>query len=194
VAIEAVDSALDAIAAYLNTALTGTLTAMRGWPEANVKVDASPPVVAITAGDPVWELCSPVLVDQTGSGTLTCTYKVGLMTVPVQLDLWSQHRYKRDVVGAALTAKLHNRLPRTSGLWLTQADYYGRPISIEWTRQRDSADGDTATRKQWRRTWEGELTTDLVVQATFPELQSAILRLTTSLGGVEVAEADATIP
>lgn len=192
-AIDLVDSALDAVAAYLNTALAGTLTAIRGWPEANTKLDTLP-LVAVTAGRPVYDLGPPRLVEQSGSGSLTCTYKVGLVTFPVQLDLWAPHRHTRDVVGAALAAKLHNRMPHVSGLWVTQNDYYSRPIEINWTRQTDSQDGDTAPRKQWRRTWEGDLQTDVVVQATLPELESVVLQLVTTLGGGSVTEPDVTIP
>lgn len=193
-AIEAVDAALDTIAAYLNTALPGTLTAMTGWPEANVKYDDTLPLVAVTGGDPQVELMAPRLVEQSGSGTLTATYKIALVTFGVQLDLWTAHRRTRAVVGAAMGAKLHNGLPHRSGLWLTQGNYYSRPLSIDWTGQVDTSDGDTAAKKQWRRMWEGEVTTDWVVQTTLPEAISIVLRLSTSLGGVSVTEPDLNIP
>lgn len=195
-AYDPVASAIQAIVTHLTSALSGVANVRRGWPEANTALDLStlPTVTVTRAGRARVELISPHRVDATGGATLTTTYKVGMLTIPVQVDLWAAgYRARADDATATLLAACHNQIPNTTGLWLTTADYYSRPIAVTWSELVADADGDTAATSEWRRTLTGEIVTDLVVQTTHPKLASAVLQHTTALGDVEVTEPDVTV-
>jgi len=123
--------------------------------------------VAVTASSPRIEIVSPRQVDQSGSDTLTVTYRVAMVECLVQVDLWCAHRATRDVLAALIEAALHNQLPHTTGLWLTQADYYSRPLTLDVQERREE---QSVPEGEWRTSWTLRLTTDLVVQTTHPEL------------------------
>lgn len=192
-AIDPVAAALDAVVAYLTgLGITG-LTARRGWPEANVEldIDQTKHVVAVLpAGKPTVRLVSPKSIDQTGSGTLTVTYRVGEIEVPAQLDLWCAYRAQRDEVVAAIEARLHNKLPFLPGLWLTSTGYHSRPLVVDVVFAGTDDEQDDAAVGEWRATWDVTIRSDLVADATHPELAIVALRLETELDSITITEAD----
>lgn len=166
----------------------------RGWPEPGQTLDLSmSSAVAVTAGRPRYELCPPAEVDREGTSSLAVTYRVALLEVTVQVDLWSSHRARRDQVSAALEGALHNQLPRTSGLWLTSAGYHDRPLSLEAAEAFDH-DELHPQRGEWRRTWSLTCQTDLVAVATYPAAAQVDLELLTELGAVERIETNTFTP
>lgn len=197
-AIDPVSAALDAVVAHIADGAIAGLTIRRGWPEANVDVDIASDkhLAALTAvGRANVELCSPKQVDVSGTAPLrTWTWRVGWVTIPLQLDLWCAYRATRDVVAPLVDARLHNKLPFRSGLYLTSTDYYGRGIACDIESFDVPGTGDEAAAGDWRRTWSLTLRTDLVVQSTMPELTEAVLQASTDLLGVIVTEPDRTIP
>lgn len=188
-AIDPRASVLDALATYLGTELSG-LTVRRGWPEDAVEVDlAAKPELAVTAGPSTVELCSPDSVSEAvDGGTVTVGYRVGYLRMQVQLDLWATYRAQRDAQGALVEAALHNQVPFGAGLWLTQADHFGRPITATVTESRIEDDASGAPRGQWRQSWTLDVLTDVVVHADHPLLTQVDVDLTTVLEGVTVVE------
>jgi len=187
-ATDPISSALDALVTHLASELGSSATVRRGWPEAAVEMDVgTKPEVAVTASpSPRATLVSPRELDESGSETLTVTYRVGLLEVLVQVDLWCAYRATRDEVAPLVEAALHNQLPRTSGLWLTQDDYYSRPLSFDieapGTHEQDAAAGE------WRSSWTLRLTTDLVVQTELPETGQIDIQLITELASEYITE------
>lgn len=197
-----VASALDALVAHLQGAVdtaglppeVNGLTVRRGWPERNTDLDLSAgSVIAVTSGRPDEERINPHAVGtvDAGGGQLTTTYKVAELTIPVQVDAWSPFRAVRDQMVAAVEAALVNQVPASSGLWLDQDDYHGRPLSFEVTggpRYEDDAEG--VTRGEWRAIWTLQCATDKVVQTDHPELVDVDADITTTIGddGTTVTE------
>lgn len=192
--IEPVDAALDAIAAHFQTALAShSLTALRGFPEANKDLDLQAgPVLTVTGGSGDEEACSPNEVDRTSTQVL---YRIGYLTVPVQLDLWCRSRALRDRVGIAVREAFHNRLPWTAGLYLTSSRYHNRPIDLVLDKPRAvDDDGDSASARQWRATWMCTVTTDVVQLVTMPILTEAIVEVETDVGGTLVTDTQTVTP
>lgn len=171
-AIDPLASALDALVEHLAGSVTmpsGTydgVTARRGWPEHGTELDLSAGIVlAVTAGRPQVTETDPLQVDHDADEDLT-TYMVGRLEAVVQLDVWAPYELVLDAAVQAVAAQLDNALPFRPGLFLTQADYFSRPLRFERRDgplrldQPHSADGD------WRATWTLGLATDLVAQVT----------------------------
>lgn len=181
----AIDSALDTIAAYF-AGLAGIAAARRGWPEHQQDLDLSGgPVCTLTFVDDARQLIAPWPVAEGP----TVTYKVAEYEIAAQLDLWAAYRAQRDDAAAVVEAGLHNRLPILHGLYLTQADYFSRPLTIVASQGRNDDQPDDAVVGEWRRRWMLTITTDLVVQANTPQQLELILRTTS--GGT--TESDTTI-
>lgn len=197
-AIDPVSAALDAVVAHISAASITGLTIRRGWPEANVGVDidASKHLAALSVvGRAKVDLCSPKQVDSSGTQpNITWTWRLGWLTIPLQLDVWCAYRAGRDVVAPLIDASLHNKLPYRSGLYLTSTGYYGRGIACDVESIDLPGTGDEAASGDWRRSWSLVLRTDLVAQSNLPQLDEAVLQASTDLLGVIVSEPDRTIP
>ena len=178
-ATDPIASAQDALVAHLATELGSSATVRRGWPEAGVEMDiGTKPEVAVTASSPRITQVAPGQVDASGSDTLTVTYRVAMVECLVQVDLWCAHRATKDALAALLDAALHNQLPHTTGLWLTQSDYHSRPLTLDVQERRDEQD---VAAGEWRASWTLRLTTDLVVQTDLPELTQLDIDLISEL-------------
>lgn len=183
-AIDPVASALDAIVAYLATALDSVVTVLRGWPEHGTDFDLSSlPVVSLVAGEASEERVSPFSVgtEEDDDGNLVVTYKVAGLVFVAQLDLWAAYRVQLDEAVAAVDAELTNRLPASSGLWLDQADYYDRPIAISVTGFRREDGAESAAVGEWRATWMLQVATDKVAQTTHPKISEITIDVTAQI-------------
>jgi hypothetical protein len=176
-----IESALDAIAAYLTTALAAvspTISVRKGWPDQGNAFQAlseSSAVITITPVDHTETPCSPRDVDRDGS---TVTYRVGYLSIRARLELWTAYRAQREDVGPSVQSALHNMLPMTTGLWIASTNYYGRPLSIVPSAGRfmDESTDPTAI-GEWRRAWDLEIETDTVAVATVPVLSEVELEV-----------------
>lgn len=180
------DAALDALVAHFGTALAGTVTVRKGFPEANVELDVSTlPVLSVAlAGDPEIERCTPGIVDETAAdGVVTVTWRVAYLRARVQLDLWAAYKVVRTEKAPLVEAALRNRVPRSTDLWLTSTNYFSRPITARVTgggRIEDDAEGVQAG--LWRRSWDLVVSTDFVHQGEQPQLAELTLSLSTTPG------------
>jgi hypothetical protein len=186
--IDPLAAALNALVAHLATALP-TASVRRGWPESDtaLDVDAGPVVSVLAIGSPVVEACSPGQVDETGTDTLTTTFRVGYWRARVQVDLWTAYRAQRDELGAAVDAALANRAPRSPDLWLTSTGYHDRPLTFRLLAVRVEDGPDAAPTGLWRSGWDLEVRSDRVAIATAPALLEVEVDLTTS-NGADIAE------
>jgi hypothetical protein len=168
--IDPVASAMDALVTHLATTLGSTYTVLRGWPEHRDDYDpAAKPVVTVVAGEPTETRVSP---RELASSTGTVTYKIADISVPVQLDVWCAHRARLDGALLAVGRALENGVPHTSGLWLAQSDYYGRPVTFEVTGGPRRHDGpDSATVGEWRATFSLRCSAARVAHRTWPEAE-----------------------
>lgn len=169
--VETNEALLDAIVAYFTTALalaSPAITTKKGWPDGDAPLELeSGPVLTVTLTSSEEELCSPADVDVDGS---TVTYRVGYLTSRVQLDLWCAYRVQREDAGLLVQQAMHNRLPHTTGLWIDSANYFDRPLSIDITGTKTFDEGtDPAAVGEWRCSWDLEVLTDLVLDATVPQ-------------------------
>ena len=166
--IDPVASALDTLAAYLETQLAGAVSSVaRGWPEHGKELDmSSGPVGVVTAAKPVRTPCSPRRVDFDAG---VVTYKVGGLAFPLQLDFFAEYRAQIDDLVPLVEAALHNMLPATSGLWLDQGSYYGRPLALTKTSGPERFDGAArVVAGDWRAMWMLDCDTDEVVTKSTP--------------------------
>ncbi|MCI0347589.1 MAG: hypothetical protein L0221_19480 [Chloroflexi bacterium] len=191
--IDPAASALEALAAHLEDELGSAVAAvLRGWPEANKDLDLSTkPSVSVTAGTEAREPCAPRAVDESETGGVTTYYyRVGFLTLRVQVDLWAPYSAQLDEVGALLEAALAQAPPLPPELRLTQGSYYDRPITAVLVGSGFDHDGDTAAKGEWRRRYELELTTDLIRSTTHaPQVQVDVELTTTDIeGGSSVTE------
>lgn len=183
-AIDPIASALDAIVTHLDTEVATLASVLRGWPEHRVDLDLSGgPVVAVVAGEAPEERINPIVLGSAddGDGGLVVTYKVANLVIPVQIDVWAAYRSQLDDAVAAIDAALANQVPATSSLWLTQANYYGRPLSGTVTGFRRADDAETAELGQWRATWNLEVVTDKVAQTTHPTITRIVTTITAQI-------------
>jgi len=177
-AIDPVASALDALVTHLGTALGGSYTVLRGWPEHNTDLDLSGgPTVSVVAGEPTETRISPYLLgtadelddEDEETGNLVATYKVANLEIPVQIDVWAAYRESLDSAMLAVGEALENQAPLSSGLWLTQSDYYSRPLSFDVTGSRRPDDADAAAVGEWRGTFLLRCSASRVAQRTWPK-------------------------
>ncbi len=187
-AIDPIASCIDALATHLTTALGASASAvLRGWPESGVELDLDgAAVVAITAIAEERAEVAPRVVETSGT---TYTYKVAELTVRLQIDVWARHRAVLDAMGPTLRAAFSNALPR-AGLWLTQSDYYSRPVCYFMEAGALDLDGDSAAQGEWRRTYSVTATTDEVASTTHVALSQLDVTITTTdvNGNGDVAE------
>lgn len=168
--IDPVASALDTLAAALKIALdTSVAEIYRGWPEHNKQLDiSSKPVGVLTAAEPERTPCNPFSVGTVASGDdLVVTYKVGALSFQAQLDLFALHRAALDDLVPLVEAALHNGLPSTPDLWLTQGSYYGRPLRFSLVSgPRRTTEASLVLEGDWRATWMLLCETDEVATST----------------------------
>lgn len=178
--IDPVASALDTIAAHYLSEVGDLSRALRGWPEHNQDLKLGDgPVLALTLAQESRTLVSPRQVDQDGD---LVTYKIGMLRMQVQMDLWANYRAVRDKTGALVLAASHNRVPYQPGLFLTQGSFYSRPLNCTLGDARYDDAPNGVSKGIWRMRWDMEVVTDVVVQATVPQLQELNLELALTVG------------
>jgi len=177
-AIDPVASAMDALVDHLETALGSGYTVLRGWPEHGVTLDlSSGPTVTVVAGEAVETRISPVPLGETDelddegdpTGSAVATWMVAHLSIPVQLDIWTAYQAELDEALLAVGEALESKVQATSGLWLTQDDYYGRPLAFEVTGSRRSDSADAAAVGEWRATISLRCQASRVAQRTRPK-------------------------
>ena len=205
-AIAPMDAVADAVAAYFDAEVPG-LKVIRGWPERNEDLDlfgtddaggdyrAVLSVVASPRYDT--ERVNPVEVQRTanaGTGEYDLLYRVALITGRIQLDLWAPYRSARDEFAALILEKSTNQVPQSSDLRVVASGfydrdgYYDRPAKIDLEAVATEDNGGDIEVGQWRRTWSGEVSTDLVVPKSHPKILDITHTLETTLGGVSVTD------
>lgn len=192
--IDPLSSAMDALVSYLtsNVSLSAlpaalqTLTVRRGWPEHGVELDLSAgPTLAVhhPEGNPTREEHHyPVRVDASGSGTLTALYRVSTWETSLYLECWAPYRATLDATVQAVDAVLDSGLPHYSGLRLTQANYYSRPLKLTPQGWRYDPSNPSVGRGEWRATCQLRAIGDRVRSTTHPELVNLDAKLTTQQG------------
>ena len=170
--IDLVASALDTLAAYLDAGLGTGYTARRGWPEHNAEFDlGSGPILTAVASEPERVGINPISLGivADGEGGIVTTYKVAAVSFVVQLDAFAGYRAALDDLIPSVEALLHNKVPSTSDLWLTQGSYHGRPLRFSLESGPRRTDASEATQEaDWRATWMLRCETDEVSTATHP--------------------------
>lgn len=171
-AIDPVDAALDALAAYF-AGLDGIADAFRGWPERDKDLDLTGgPVVSVVRASDQRTECPPNAVNDAAPWL----WRVGDLTITAQVDLWAAYRAQRDDAALVIQDALHNDLPWRNGLYLTSAGYHDRPLTCLAGLGRSDGEPNASTVGEWRRTWMVTITTDLVVETATPTLTSATIR------------------
>jgi len=163
-----------ALATYLATTLGPTFPTLKVldvWPTPGA---ALPPyALAVLVGGEINDEWWPpvrqsVTVGASPSGTVRYTY--GRVTIPLQLEAWTQFAAKRDEFARAVHAAL-NRPPqetfagaapsslrhrRVHGLMLKVGTLFDSPCDYRFGLARPIEDGDAAQSGEWRTQWTGE--------------------------------------
>lgn len=181
-AVDLIESAMQAVASHFATTdvvylgASTTLDSRVGWPEKDVKFDfAVGPVLTVTSLGAQRVYHSPHLLRD---GPPPILWKIADVTISAQLDLWAPHRGVRDDAARAVELKWHSRMPQTPGLFLTQPDYFDRPLHLLHTEGRNLDDGLDASMGEWRRMWEVSIDASECVETSTPQQLAYILRLT----------------
>jgi hypothetical protein len=197
VPIDPVAAALDALVQHFTERLGEQgLTARRGWPEPNVEldVDENRHVVSIAAaGERTTRLVSPRTVSTVGTSRLVVLWRIAELEFIAQIDLWCAYRSGRDRMVPLLEDAFHNRMPRQPGLFLSSDGYYSRPLTIDAGASRYQDAVDTASRGEWRTTWDVTIRTDKVFETTHPALTTVAIRAAIEAHGIEITEADVEV-
>ena len=188
--ISATEAAIDAVTTHLGTEIASATKVIRGWPEHLEDLDlGAGPVIAVVWQQPTREECSPKIVQTIAPEDVedptTYIYRVAWLTIPAQVEVFAPYRAQLDDVALAVQQALHNRLPNAPGLRLTSTTYYDRSVTGTCTGERSDADGTSAERGEYRKTYFLELSTDEVVPTTHPTLTRLDLALTVEAGGTE---------
>lgn len=174
-------SAATAIAAHFAANVTYTfdgvaaaLPTVVGWPEFNEDHDISAaPVVSITPISDQASYHPPYTID----AAATVNWKVADLTMVMQVDLWAPYKSLRDTLSEALGVAFHNDIPHRSGLYLTHADYYDRPITARFSEERRwGSDAMTPSRAHWRSMWTCRVMSAKIIQAATPQQLQWTLR------------------
>lgn len=179
--VDASTGAVNALVTYLATALSGTCTVLKGWPETDIEADiATLPVLSVVEvpGGVEDNPASPALLGSVAAGVVTVTQ--GPMSIAVQLDLFAPYRATLETVGLAVDAALHNDLPWRPHLYLTATGYDSAPMTIIRLSTRTEFDGETAQRGEWRRTWSLRAELDRRASVTMNTMDTIDTTLTTS--------------
>ena len=182
------------LVAYLTTAIP-TATVRRGFPPRGTEMDPTTPVIAVTTGRPTESLMTPRKVDEVaGAGAdMTYTWKYAISEFPVQVDLWTAYRGKRDEFAALLAKAMLNDMPRTPALLLTSTDYHGRPTTTRGSSADIPADEQASQQGLWRSSWVGDVVTDLVIESAGTTIASIVQELSATLANATITEPDRTV-
>jgi hypothetical protein len=178
----------DALVAHLVTALGSGYTVRVGWPEHNVALDLSVPVIAVHPSP--WQsqerTAEAIRHTDNGDGTTTSLYAYGRTWGQLQIDIWAPYRARRDETAALVEAALNgDRFPQRVGLLLTLSNYHSITAALDRTGPgRNEDDTETAGRGEWRRTVMVRAECALVAEVTEP---------TTTLAGAEIDVDDGTL-
>lgn len=181
-AIDAKSSAVEAIAAYLETALGANASkVIRGWPEDAEEMDLSgAPVISITPPSRMTRVpCAPKSIDSATVGDVTThSYRVAWLSMTVQIDAWAGYRAQLDDLVPLVEAACIAAPPANPELQLTSTDYYSRPLTCVLGDLADDLDGDTAKKGEWRLSWDMRVETDAIRQTPHVPLVQVDLAVT----------------
>lgn len=177
-AVSAADSMVAHLAATVEVTydgVTGPLRVVRGWGEDNQDYDlTSGPVASVTPISTRSDYHTPYTIDRAA----TVNWKVADLDITLQMDLWAPNRYTRDEVAELMTRALSNDVPYRPELYLTHADYYGRPICVIASDRRVyNSDRMTPSVAEWRCVWDLRVQSGLIIQAATPQQLNWTLRL-----------------
>ena len=120
---------LEALVAYFAAAIP-SIAVLRGWPETDTALDlAARPVLAVMQAGAVEDNGNQVGSLGRVSST-TMRYRTGLVSIPLQLDLWAGTREGMDAAVLAVEAALSNDLPWRPYLYLTATAYDAQPFAL----------------------------------------------------------------
>ncbi|HEY2517091.1 MAG TPA: hypothetical protein VGI39_39735 [Polyangiaceae bacterium] len=202
-------AAENALTLWLRSQLAG-VTLKNEWPEAG-KAMAFPTVTVLRAGPLDEDYVQPPEVllqvdDPPPAVTSTFTFRVGVCTQPLQLDVWANTKPQRDDLlarlGDALTAGKRqtysagyftstgistNQDPVEQSITLQLADGYpflNAAFQFEAPETNDTA--DSAKRNEWRATYRGQAFFDRVTSRNLPRLVSVSLPISVTPSGADV--------
>ena len=197
ITLDPVASALESIRAHFVAGLPGT-DCVRGPQEFPEDYAGDVQILSLIEISREWEELPPVEVETVAASpsSSTVTYKVAQIRLRAQLDIWAPYRFHQDLFGPVVGALFHNRVPWQSGLFLASTHYHDRPLSVSQLggaiTQRDPED---VAEGIWRRTWDLEILTDLVLKLTNqPTLVDVRMLLSTELGPDILTEPDYIVP
>jgi len=157
-------AAVEALVVYLAGVLTG-VTVLRGWPEGDTALDMATPTLSVESVPGMEEsVCSPAPLGNPSAGV--AVYKIGDLTIPIQMDLWAAYRETLDTYRLAVDAALANALPARPHLYLTATDHDARPFRVRRISDGGEIDGETAQRGEWRHTWQLRIDIERVASVT----------------------------
>lgn len=186
--LDPIDSALEALALHFRR-LSGLGGALAAYPEANVVLDLTGgPLVTCAYITHQREDVAPAPVSGDPRKRL---WHVADLAITVQIDLWGDYRYRREVFAPLVETHLHNRMPWQEGLYLVSSAYHGRPLVVMVDGGVNVNEGEAAEHGEWRRRWTATVQTDLVRDILLP-LQQTITIRTTSGVEVDVTSTEAT--
>lgn len=160
-------AALEALAVYLAAELP-TYTVLRGWPESDVAMNLSAPVVAITQTGRATE--TAISADTLGDVAVgEVKVRTGALSVPIQIDVFAGSREGLDAASEALDVALHNDLPYRPHLYLTATDHHAQPFVVLLDGDGPDFDGDSASTGEYRATWTLRAEIERIVTAEMPE-------------------------
>ena len=177
---EPVSAARDALIARLAERLPG-VTVRRGFGATDAELQAGP-VVSVQVLRPRRQRCAPEPLSTEDGETM---YRVGWLTVPVQVDLWCAYEAQRDDHGNDLWEALTGSALEADDV--ETSAYHDRPVQIAaegdgFTDVEWGDDGESTSRGEYRLTWTVRLTTDLVEVAEHPAHLETLIAIETELG------------
>ena len=193
-AIDPVAAAVEAIAAYLETALGANVSkVIRGWPESAEDMDLSDtPVVSVTPPPRGIRVpCSPKSLGSVTVGDVTThTYRVGWFDFQCQIDLWCGYRDHMDTVGALIETALVGDPPNPPDIRILSTGYHGRPLTLTLGDSAADYDGDTSHKGEWRMSWDVNVSTDVVRTVAHVAITQLDNEVAITDSGVTISETD----
>ena len=184
----------ESLVTYLTGAVAGA-TVRRGFPPRGTELDPTTPLIAVTTGAPDVLRMTPRKVDEVvvSGADMTYTWKYAISEFPVQVDIWTAYRGKRDEFAALLEAAMLNDMPRTPALLLTSPNYHGRPSTTRGSSADIPPDEQASQQGLWRASWVGDVITDLVIESAGTTIASIVQELSITHANAIIIEPDRTV-